>query len=363
MPILWRYLLRSYFQVFLLCVCAFISILLVTRFQEIAQFASSGAPLLKVLLFTGYQIPYILPIAIPISCLIAAMLLLQKLSHTQELTAFRASGLSLGAIAYPLILAGICLTLVNFTIASEIGPRCRGLSKELIFEMTSVNPLLLFQKDTMVKLKDAYIDMKVLRAGKSAEDVVVIINNQSNQRLGIMAAKEFSLKGELLNGKEVAFISHFDTKRTEGFDHLVIENQATMCTKASNLSQFMQNAEWRLNYDYMPLRMMLAKKTLETKRFKLTRSDLEITRRMSIALAAFTFTLIGTAYGMEIGRNRTRKGIIWAIVLAASYMICFIIAKSMHRSIWIPCLLYLLPHPLIIILSLRSLKTRSRGIE
>ena len=67
MPIIWRYLLRSYFQVLALSVSSFIAILLVLRFQEIARFASSGTAQLKVLLFTLLQIPYILPIAIPVS--------------------------------------------------------------------------------------------------------------------------------------------------------------------------------------------------------------------------------------------------------------------------------------------------------
>src|SRR5579863_9043123 len=102
MPIVWRYLLRSYFQVLLLCVSAFIGVLIVLRFQEIARFATSGAAKLKILLFTLLQIPYILPIAIPVSCLIAAMLLFQRLSHTQELTALRTSGFGLKTISTPL---------------------------------------------------------------------------------------------------------------------------------------------------------------------------------------------------------------------------------------------------------------------
>ena len=105
MPIIWRYLLRSYFQVLALCVSGFIAVLLVLRFSEIARFASSGLRKLKVLLFTLYQIPYILPIAVPVSCLIASILLFQRLSHTHELTAFRTCGLGLKPIIYPLIYA------------------------------------------------------------------------------------------------------------------------------------------------------------------------------------------------------------------------------------------------------------------
>ncbi|MGE5195786.1 MAG: LptF/LptG family permease, partial [Anaerolineae bacterium] len=198
MPIVWRYLLSSYFRVLLLCVIGFISVLLVMRFEEIALFASSGAPLSIVILFTLYQIPHILPIAIPISCLIAAMLLFQKMSHTHELTALRAAGLSLKTVAAPLLFAAALLSLINLHIAADLTPRSRSLSKELIYKMTSVNPLLLLQKEKLVKLKDVYIDMKSLKSGKSAQDVVMIINNRSRKRLGVMTAKQLWLEEEML---------------------------------------------------------------------------------------------------------------------------------------------------------------------
>jgi lipopolysaccharide export system permease protein len=365
MPILWRYLLRNYFQVFSFCVIGFIAILLVTRFQEIARFATSGASYMTVILFTSYQIPLILGYAIPISCLIAAMLLFQKLSHTQELTAFRACGLGLKPLSFPIFLAGCLLSLVNFTIASEIAPRCRTLTKELIYEITSVNPLFLFQKETLVKLKSAYIDMKVLNTGKYADDVVFVINNHSNRRLGLMTAKELSLEKDLLMGNQVTFISSIDAKKPDGFDHLVIENQTSMSTKAVNLSQFMQSKDWYSNYDYLTWRMLMAKETLERKNssFFKSRTQLEISKRLSIGLAAFSFTFIGIAFGMEIGRSRTKKGIFWAICLAALFMVSFIIAKSLRHYPLASMLIYFLPHPIIILLSARSLKRVSGGVE
>src|ERR1700722_5509245 len=172
MPILWRYVLRHFFQVFFLCVGSFIGILLVLRFQEIARFAASGAPKLKILLFMLLQIPYILPMAIPISCLIASMLLLQKWSHLHELTALRACGLGLKPIITPLLFAGVALSAINFVIVREFTPRCRGMTKTLVYEMAAANPLFLLQKESLLKLKHVFIDMKVLKASKFAQNVV-----------------------------------------------------------------------------------------------------------------------------------------------------------------------------------------------
>lgn len=365
MPLLWRYLLRSYFQVFFLCVLGFISILLVTRFQEIAKFASASASLGSVILFTLYQIPYILPLAIPISCLISAILLFQKLSYTHELTAFRSCGLGLRPIAYPLVLAGAILSFANFTLSSEVAPYCRGLSKKLVYELVASNPLVIMQKDTVLKIKSAYVDMKSYREGQQAKDVILITKNSSNQRLGLMTAKELTLKEEMLHGKDVSFVSSVDPKKEGAYDHLIIENQRTMHTKASNLTQHMQTADWLKGSDFLPLRMLIAKHFMEKSTDKtLGKSvSIEIAKRITLGLAAFTFTMIGISYGMEIGRLRRKKGILWAFGLAAFFMISFVATRSLKNIPLAACLAYLLPHPIILLFCLKNLRAVSRGVE
>ena len=140
--------------------------LLVLRFQDIARFAAAGTSGGHVCLFALLQIPYILPIAIPVSCLIAAILLFQRLSHSHELTAFRACGISLRSIATPLLFAGGVLALINATMTCEIAPRSRLMAKGLLYQVAASNPLLLFQKNSPIKFKNAYIDIHSLQAGK-----------------------------------------------------------------------------------------------------------------------------------------------------------------------------------------------------
>jgi lipopolysaccharide export system permease protein len=333
MPILWRYVLRHFFQVFLLCVGSFIGVLLVLRFQEIARFAASGAPKLKVLLFMLLQIPYILPIAIPISCLIASMLLFQKLSHMHELTALRACGLGLKPILTPLLFAGVVLSAINFVVSCEVTPRSRGMTKSLIYEIAGANPLFLLQKESLLKLKHVFIDMKVLKASKYAENVVLVLKNTSTDRLALVSAQKLYLKGELLKGDNVVIVSSVDSKKQDGFDHL-------------------------------SLRSILATERLEKGSGRLGRTALlEISRRISLSLAAFTFTLIGIAFGTEIGRNHSKKRILYAIALASLYMVCFVVAKSFRHTPMLSSTIFLLIHPLIILLSLKSLRTVARGIE
>jgi len=364
MPILWRYLLQNYFRIFLLCMGGFIATLLVTRFLEIAQFASSSASLPITLLFTLYQIPSIFPIATTISCLIAAILLFQRLSHLHELTALRSLGLGLKTIVFPMFLAGVFLMLVNFLTVAELIPRCRSLSKKLIYQATAANPLILLQKETMIKLKDVFVDMKVLRSGKEAEDVLFVTRNLSNGRLGVMTAKHLSIEGDLLTGNGVTFISSIDSKR-EGFDHLVIENQAKMHTKAAHLAQFVQDSDFSTSHEHLPLNMLFAKLSLNYEHSKdpLSRATIDLARRVSLTLAPLLFTLMGAACGMEIGRIHKNRGILLATLFSAFFMACFFSARSFRHTPLIPLFLYLAPHPLLALMSFFSFKRLAKGIE
>jgi len=363
MPLLWRYLLRNYIQVFCLSVVGFISVLLVTRFQTIARFAATGASKLYVLKFVVFQIPFILPLAIPVSCLIASFLIFQRMSRSHELTAIRVAGLSLFPISFPLIACGTIIALLNFTMISEATPKCRALSKNLAYEMTAINPLCLLQKDTLIRLKNTYVDMKILKSGKYAEDVCFIMRNLTNQRLGLMLAKKISLENQSLIGDGVSFISAIDPKHCDCFDHLVIENQAKMQTQSDHLAQYLRSSDWNFNYDYLNLRMLQAKGIVEFSQDSgiNTKAIQEISRRLSLGLAALIFTLVGIVFGIETQRGRNFRGVLSAAALMAFYLISFAAAKSMKHS-WIPSTsLYLLPHAVILFICLRGFKQIARG--
>ncbi len=363
MPLLWRYLLRNYLKVFLLCVTGFISVLLVTRFQTIARFATTGASKLYIVKFILYQIPSVLPLAIPIACLIASLLLFQKMSRSHELTAVRAAGLSTLHITFPLIISGIVIAMLNFTIVSEIAPKCRALSKNLAYQMTAVNPLCLLQKETLIKLKNTYIDMKVLKAGRYAKDVFFITRNVSNQRLSLMLAEKLSLKDHTLLGENVTFISSVAPKAGESFDHLVIENQSEMQTESEQLTQYLRTSDWNFNYDYLNLRMLQARYIAENrgKEKPDVRAIQELARRLSLGLAAFTFTLVGIGFGMEISRNLKIKGALWCFALMTFYLVAFMGAKSIKHDWLSSVVLFLAPHPIILFFCLRSFKQVAKG--
>lgn len=351
MTILWRYALQSYLRVFFLSVCAFITLLIVARFKDVARFTALSGDFSKAGLFIVYQIPAILPIAIPISALIAALLLFQRISRSYELTALRASGLSFPQILAPLLLASLFLSIVNFSICAEISPYCRREGKALFFQQTSQNPLLLIQRQKLVKIKHAYLDMKV-KDEETTKDLTLIFPNDFNQRLSLFSAKKLKMEGIDLLGEDLAMVSYLNAP--EGFDSLIIENQSSMSTSAPLLSKSLKKNRPRIDVNALSFNMLRISK-------KEKPALIECLRRISLSLAVFSFTFLGCAFGIEEGRNPSKKNLFLALVLTLTVLMSYLLGKELKNHPHLAILAFTLPHPFIWGCSALHLYRMARG--
>jgi len=359
MPIIWRYIAQGYLRVFFLSVCTFIAVLLVSRFKEIARFTALSGDFFKTSLFAAYQIPLILPIAIPLSSLIASLLLFQRLSRTFELTALRASGVGLRTILAPILLLSSLLSLSTFSFCAEIAPSCRRESRNLLYRATSTNPLLLLQRQNLVKLKQSYMSMQVEEEGKSAKNFILVTYNPSHERLSLITARKLRMTNDELLGRDVAIISHLCSEKEDAFDSLLIENQSSMATDPSALSSFLKKGRPRLEANTLGLQMLQLRQNEGGKQSK--KAFVEILRRTTLSLAAFTFTLLGCAFGIEQGRNPSKKNVLIALSLALLVMMSYLLGKELKSSPLLATLIFLLPHPITWLSCARKLQSISKG--
>jgi lipopolysaccharide export system permease protein len=382
MPIIWRYLLSHFLKVLFFCVAAFITVLMTTRLDEIAHFATLGAEGFYVLLFTFYQIPYILPIAIPVSCLISSILLMQRLSRTHELTALRASGMSLLNILAPILIAAVFLSMANFYIVSELSTNSHLATNMLKNELRAINPLLLLNNKHLMKIKGIFFNtLGSSKVGERASDVVIAMPNKNNSRINVIFAKNISAYATEFKSTGLTLVTTLNTPNEGHHDHLVIENIQEMTTSIQDFAQMLQKKVWSLNNDHLRSALLLLKiqeekQALAKARLENTNGSLvnqlqhninrcysEILRRLSVALTVFSFTLMGTCFGVSISRNHGNKRIFFVISLGALCLITFFIAKGIDHLLIASSILYLFPHLFIAIVSLLTLRRSTKGIE
>lgn len=364
MPIVWRFLLGQYFKVLILCIVSFIAILLTTRLEEIARFAALGTQGSYVLWFTLHQIPYILPIAIPISALISAVILIQSLSTSHELTALRSCGMALRQILAPILLSAAFLAIVNFYIVSELATHSHLSASNLKNELRSVNPLLVLHNKHLLRLKGFYFDtLGASRMGESASKIVLATPNKHNSRIHLMLAENLQASPEMFTGTGVSLVTSLRSDNQDRFDNIMIENIKQANTTIQDFSQILQKKVWSVNNDHLSLPLLMVKLQKETEKANISRIYAEIIRRISIATAVFTFTLMGLAFGISISRHQSSKGLMWIISLAAIYLGAFFTAKGIEKNLVAASLLYLLPHAIIIGASTWMIRRISQGVE
>lgn len=357
-PILWRYVVGAYLKVFFLSVSTFVSVLIVSRFKDIARFAALSANWPKTGLYVLYQIPFILPMAIPLSAFIASFLVFQRLSRTQELTAFRALGLSFRNILIPLLMMSGFFTILNFSIVAELSPFCRLESNALLYRETSDNPLLLLQRQNLIKIRNTYLRMSAREDGSRVRNFLFITYNEANQRLNLLSANKMKIEGEELMGQDVAILSHLFSDAGQ-FDPLILENQKTVRTEAALLSDSLKKNRPKIDNASLTLRML--KHKLHEKPKQRRSALVEVIRRTSLAFSVLTFTFVGCAFGIEQGRNPKKWPLLYALLISLSVLASYFLGKNFKAAPLMALLVYLIPHLLAWFFSLLRILRLSRG--
>ena len=123
MLIIRKYLAGGVMKIFLIALCAVVSIYLVVDFfEKIDDFMEAGVPFSHALLFFLLRIPFVMGQVTPVAVLLAVVIFLGLMARNNEIVALRSCGVSTYSLIGPLLFGGLAFSLALFFFAEVIVP-------------------------------------------------------------------------------------------------------------------------------------------------------------------------------------------------------------------------------------------------
>jgi len=118
-----RYILNEFLKPFLLGICAFVSLLIISElFYQLHNWIDLGTRFLVCVEYLLWRTPEWLVQTFPVAVLLATLFSLGKLARYNELTAMKASGISLSRILSPLLILCLLLVMGSLLLSEVVVP-------------------------------------------------------------------------------------------------------------------------------------------------------------------------------------------------------------------------------------------------
>lgn len=376
MRTLHRYLTRQIVATMLMTVVVFTFVLLLGNVLKeiLGMLVNRQATLMMAVQAIGLLIPFVLVFALPMGLLTATLLVFGRFSADQELTAVRASGVSLVALITPVLLLSAAMSLVSAWVNLEVAPRCRMAYKRLLVNVGFSQAGLLLPEKTFIKDfpdKIVYIgdidgqDLKdVLIYNLNAEGKVdyyirakqgKLETDQNNQVLHVQLSDAWRVG--LLEDSEMpvsVYAAESSLSYTNQPDERKPEKLQLSDMTFRELQQQLKLMESRVRYLGPLGKFTREEAAAKVKEIKAFREDvtlpirLQIHSKIAFSFASIGFTLVGIPLGIRAHRRETTFGIALALILVLVYYSFFIVGQSLdtrpeyfpHLILWVPNFLF-----------------------
>ncbi len=150
MRLLSRYVLRQLAAPFVFAVAALTSIMMLNQIaKRFGGLVGKGLPWTVIGEVFLLSLPFIVAMTLPMAVLLAVLYAFTTLASSNEITAMRASGVSIGQLLRPVFAAALLLTAADFAFVDQGLPATNLRLKALQFDIGRKRPTLTFAEETL----------------------------------------------------------------------------------------------------------------------------------------------------------------------------------------------------------------------
>jgi lipopolysaccharide export system permease protein len=337
MKILSKYITRQAVITLFFTISVFTFVLLLARIlkQLSDMLVNQKVGLDVVGYFVLLVTPNILGFSLPMAMLATALLVFGRMSADHEITAMRASGISLGQVVAPVILLGALMSVLCLYINADLAPYCKFQFKTMFVRLGSERPMALIQEGTYIKDFPGYVIYVARKDANRIEDVMLYTLDDSNNVVSSLRAEKgfvtakpeehkllldlYNVRGDLRDAKDPTNVHKIRPETTAA--RYPIEMDLSRALRQAKASRQLGDLVFSdLEYEIHDLR---------SRGIYPAAALVEAHQRVAGAVACLAFTLIGIPLGIKTSRRETSVGIALSLMLALGFYFVTVLANTL----------------------------------
>ncbi len=200
MRLLSRYLLRQLVGPFVFALAALTSLMLLSQIaKKFGALVGKGLPWAVIAEVFGLSIPFIVAMTLPMAVLLAVLYAFSHLAADNEITAMRASGISVYQVLVPVLAWGVFMSALNFAFVDQVLPRSNARLRNLLIDIGRKKPTFELREQVINEVPPSQYFLRANRidgaTGRLREVTIYDVGNDASRRIiyadsGLMAYAE-----------------------------------------------------------------------------------------------------------------------------------------------------------------------------
>jgi lipopolysaccharide export system permease protein len=338
--IIYRYILKEICLVFGISLVTFTFILLVAKIFTFTDLVvNKGVSPVVLIHLIGYKLPYFFVFTFPMSILMATLVTFLRLSHDHEITALKASGVSLTQLLPPVLMLSVFAHLITTFMAVYLIPEGNRAFKGLVDELTQQKAYVGITPRIFIDDFDGlvlYVN-SVDTSGRYLEKIFIADERDPGLSHAIIAQKGVVMGNAQTKGLALRLSDgeiHYDSKDlkntdTVQFNTYELSLDLTQSAKSSGPGE-LGESEMRLKELWEEIQKV------ETKDVKYNMLVMEFHEKFSVPFSCLILGFIGLAIAVQSKAYGFSAGVAMALGVFLVYYVLLSAAKSFGESGAIP---------------------------
>ncbi len=345
------YIVKEILPIFFIALITFTVILLMDKILKLIELiVTHGVSLSQILKLLFFISPSFLIFTIPMAFLLAILLSFGRLSGDSEITAFKASGISLFQLYFPVLLLSIGAYFITTVLVLYGLPWGNRGFKATLYLMAQTKADIEIKERVFNDVFDGFVVYvnKVPIQGKKMEGIL-IHDERDKEKVNTIFASEGFLVSDPKSQEIILRLINGDIHRYEPRTNLYQRMQFETYDLRLELAKTFAALGKKLKEHEMSIEDI--KEKMESKRVlgqDITPQEVEIHKRYAIPFACLVFGLLGVPLGIQPRRSGRSYGFILSLLVLLTYYVSLTASEilALRKTIppilsgWTPNLLF-----------------------